>query len=40
VEAMKMENNITSNSSGTIKKVYVKVGQEVSQGELLVELAI
>lgn len=39
LEAMKMENNITSEKAGTVKTVNVKVGQQVLQSETMIELA-
>ena len=39
LEAMKMENNITSEQSGVVSAVTVKVGQQVLQSELMIELA-
>jgi biotin carboxyl carrier protein len=39
LEAMKMENNITSEQAGTVSAVNVKVGQQVLQSELMIELA-
>lgn len=39
LEAMKMENNITSEKAGTVKAVHVKVGQQVLQSEIMIELA-
>lgn len=38
LEAMKMENSIVSEKSGTISAVHVKVGQQVLQGEVMIEL--
>lgn len=38
LEAMKMENNITSEQSGVVSAVNVKVGQQVLQSELMIEL--
>jgi biotin carboxyl carrier protein len=38
MESMKMENNISANCDGTIKNVFVTVGQSVMQGESLVEI--
>lgn len=39
LEAMKMENNITSEKAGTVKAVHIKIGQQVLQSELMIELA-
>jgi biotin carboxyl carrier protein len=39
LEAMKMENNITSEKAGTVSAIHVKVGQQVLQDEILLELA-
>ena len=39
IEAMKMENNITSPRSGTILEVLVNAGQEVGNGQALVRFA-
>lgn len=36
LEAMKMENEIYSPSDGVVKKMYVKVGQQVNRGDDLV----
>jgi biotin carboxyl carrier protein len=38
LEAMKMENTIVSEESGTITAVHIKVGQQVLQGEVMIEL--
>jgi biotin carboxyl carrier protein len=38
LEAMKMENNIASEKSGQVTAVHVKVGQQVLQNEVLIEL--
>ena len=40
LEAMKMENNITSEFSGKVLNVFVKQGQIVPEGAPLVEIAI
>jgi biotin carboxyl carrier protein len=39
LEAMKMENNITSEKSGTVSAIHISKGQQVLQDELLIELA-
>ncbi len=39
LEAMKMENNITSEKTGTVSAIHVKIGQQVLQSELMIELA-
>ncbi|WP_372746053.1 biotin/lipoyl-containing protein [Lutibacter sp.] len=39
LEAMKMENNITSEKSGIVSAILVKIGQQVLQNEVLIELA-
>jgi len=39
LEAMKMENTITSEKAGTVSAIHIKVGQQVLQNELLIELA-
>lgn len=39
LEAMKMENNITSEKSGTVSAIHIAKGQQVLQDELLIELA-
>ncbi|MFD0989982.1 biotin/lipoyl-containing protein [Mariniflexile jejuense] len=39
LEAMKMENSITSEKSGTVAAINVKVGQQVLQSEVMIELA-
>ena len=36
VEAMKMETSIVAKEDGVIDKIYVKEGEKVSQGDLLV----
>ncbi|MFB9051527.1 biotin/lipoyl-containing protein [Formosa undariae] len=38
LEAMKMENNITSEKSGVVTAVTVGVGQQVLQSEVMIEL--
>ncbi len=38
LEAMKMENDITSEKSGVISAIHVTVGQQVLQNDLLIEL--
>jgi biotin carboxyl carrier protein len=38
MEAMKMENNITSEFAGTIKAILVEAGAQVQSGQALVEL--
>ena len=38
LEAMKMQNDALSPIDGTLKTLHVKVGQQVSKGELLMEL--
>ncbi|MGB5435653.1 MAG: biotin/lipoyl-containing protein [Maribacter sp.] len=38
LEAMKMENNITSEKAGTVTSVNVSVGQQVLQNEIMIEL--
>ena len=38
LEAMKMENNITSEKAGKITAVLVSVGQKVLQNEVMIEL--
>ncbi|MGE5629889.1 MAG: pyruvate carboxylase [Caulobacteraceae bacterium] len=39
VEAMKMETNILAPKAGKIEKIYVKEGQQIKAGQLLIELA-
>jgi len=39
LEAMKMENNITSEKSGTVSAIHITKGQQVLQDELMIELA-
>lgn len=39
LEAMKMENNISSEKSGTVTAVNVTIGQQVLQNEVMVELS-
>lgn len=38
IEAMKMENEITSNRDGIVKKILVEEGRTVSSGDTLVEI--
>jgi biotin carboxyl carrier protein len=38
MEAMKMENELRANASGTVKRVHVETGSVVEKGALLVEL--
>ncbi len=38
IEAMKMENEVRSSSSGKVKEIHVTPGQAVEAGELLVQL--
>ncbi len=38
LEAMKMENEIVSNKNGTVKEIFVKEGQALDQGFLLMEI--
>ncbi|CAH8292100.1 biotin-dependent enzyme [Mariniflexile fucanivorans] len=38
LEAMKMENSIASEKSGTVTAINVKVGQQVLQSEVMIEL--
>jgi len=38
VESMKMETKISANVSGTVKAVKVKPGQNVNQGDILIEI--
>jgi biotin carboxyl carrier protein len=38
LEAMKMENSITSEKSGKVTAINVKVGQQVLQSEVMIEL--
>lgn len=38
LEAMKMENSITSEKSGMVTAINVKVGQQVLQSEVMIEL--
>jgi biotin carboxyl carrier protein len=39
MEAMKMENAIASPYAGTVAKVYVREGDSIGEGDLLVEVA-
>ncbi|MHB8125777.1 MAG: biotin/lipoyl-containing protein [Desulfitobacteriaceae bacterium] len=39
LEAMKMENEVVAEQSGTVEKILVKAGQAVKAGEVLVQLA-
>ena len=38
LEAMKMENSMTTDYPGTIKQIFVEVGQAVAAGAVLVEV--
>lgn len=38
LEAMKMENNITAENSGTVSAIHIKPGQQVLQNDLMIEL--
>ena len=38
LEAMKMENEITSPKGGTINKIYIETGANVEKGDLLMEI--
>ena len=38
LEAMKMENHITAEKAGTVSAIHIKPGQQVLQGEVLIEL--
>ncbi len=38
LEAMKMENSITSEKSGVVSAIHVAVGQQVLQSEVMIEL--
>ena len=38
LEAMKMENEITSVSKGVIKKIFVNSGISVEKGDLIIEM--
>jgi biotin carboxyl carrier protein len=38
LEAMKMENEIRSNTKGTIKKIHIQTGQAVEKGQALVTI--
>tara|TARA_R110000868_G_scaffold334495_8_gene595216 strand:- start:5070 stop:5579 length:510 start_codon:yes stop_codon:yes gene_type:complete len=40
LEAMKMENEIKTSVSGTVKAVHVEVGQALEQGVLMIELEV
>ncbi len=40
LDAMKMENGITSNSAGRIEKIFVKVGDKVKKNDILMKLVI
>lgn len=39
MEAMKMENQIQATSDGTIKKIFIKKGDNVAEGHAMVEIA-
>ena len=38
MEAMKMENNVAAEKEGTVKTIRVKVGDNVLQNDVLIEL--
>jgi acetyl-CoA carboxylase biotin carboxyl carrier protein len=38
LEAMKMENEVFSTEAGTVKAVLVKVGDQVAEGQALIEV--
>jgi len=38
LESMKMHNEITSPSNGVVRRVHIKVGEQVSFGHVLVEV--
>ena len=38
IEAMKMETNILASMKGTVDKIYVREGQQVKAGEMVVKL--
>jgi biotin carboxyl carrier protein len=40
MEAMKMENQIQATIDGTVKKIFVKKGDNVAEGNTLVEIAL
>ena len=40
IEAMKMENNISSSASGKVKSIEVKAGQELGAGQTLITLEV
>ena len=39
MEAMKMENQIQATTDGTVKKIFVKKGDNVAEGNAMVEIA-
>jgi acetyl-CoA/propionyl-CoA carboxylase biotin carboxyl carrier protein len=39
LEAMKMENNIAADKSGTVSEVKVEVGQSVGTGDVVIVIA-
>jgi biotin carboxyl carrier protein len=39
MEAMKMENAITASYNGTVTRIYVRDGDSISEGDLLVDVA-
>jgi len=39
MEAMKMENQIQATIDGTVKKIFVKKGDNVAEGDTLIEIA-
>jgi biotin carboxyl carrier protein len=39
MEAMKMENNITAETDGTVKAILVQQGAQVQSGDALIEMA-
>ena len=38
VEAMKMQNSLVAMKSGTVKKIYVKAGDQVGEDDLIMEM--
>ncbi len=40
LEAMKMQNELTANCNGVVRKIHVVAGQTVMQNELLVEISL
>jgi biotin carboxyl carrier protein len=40
LEAMKMDNEISSRSSGTVKTIHIAVGDSVQEDQLLIDIEV